>query len=190
MEDLLRNASRIAISKCMNVKPDEKVLIVTDNPCEDIGKSLWNAAKEIGNDAVILEIFPRDSHGEEPPPVVSEFMKMVDVILVPTSKSLSHTEARRNASREGVRIATLPGISKETMIRTLNANYDKIAELSSKVATLLSEGSEILITTELGTEIKMDITGRKGLADTGLNHSPGNFSNLPAGEGFIAPPGR
>jgi leucyl aminopeptidase (aminopeptidase T) len=31
------------------------------------------------------------------------------------------------------------------------------------------------------------IDERDGHADTGLNHNPGDFSNLPAGEGYIAP---
>ncbi len=187
MDTDLLSAARIALFDCMNLKKQEKLLVLTDEPCREIGFSLWSAAKENGVDAIITEIVPRDSHGEEPPSQLREFMKSFDVILIPTSKSLSHTDSRREACKHGVRIATLPGISKETMIRALNADYTKIAEKSKKVAKILSEGTEVRIQTDKGTYLTLYIDGREGFADTGLNHSKGDFSNLPAGEGYIAP---
>lgn len=187
MNSDLLSASNIALFDCMDLKKDEKFLVLTDGPCREIGFSLWSAAKEAGIEAVITEIVPRNSHGEEPPQEIREFMKGFDVILIPTSKSLSHTDSRREASKHGVRIATLPGISKETMIRALNADYKKIAEKSSRIAEVLSEGKEVRIFTDKGTDLTLYTEGRDGFADTGLNHNKGDFSNLPAGEGYIAP---
>jgi leucyl aminopeptidase (aminopeptidase T) len=187
MKGSLYDAAMIALRDCMAVKSGEKVLIITDEPLRKIGYVLWECAKELGTEAMLLEIIPRDSHGQEPPQPVGELMKLVDVILIPTSKSLSHTESRRKASSCGVRIATLPGITEDTMIRTLNADYHKIAQRSRKVASILKSGSRVRITTERGTDISLVIEGREGYADTGLNHNPGDFSNLPAGEGYIAP---
>ncbi|GBD38514.1 2,5-dihydroxypyridine 5,6-dioxygenase [bacterium HR37] len=187
MKGSLYDAAMIALRDCMAVKSGEKVLIITDEPLRKIGYVLWECAKELGTEAMLLEIIPRDSHGQEPPQPVGELMRLVDVILIPTSKSLSHTESRRKASSCGVRIATLPGITEDTMIRTLNADYHKIAQRSRKVASILKSGSRVRITTERGTDISLVIEGREGYADTGLNHNPGDFSNLPAGEGYIAP---
>lgn len=187
MKGSLYDAAMIALRDCMAVKSGEKVLIITDEPLRKIGYVLWECAKELGTEAMLLEIIPRDSHGQEPPQPVGELMRLVDVILIPTSKSLSHTESRRKASSCGVRIATLPGITEDTMIRTLNADYQRIAQRSRKVASILKSGSRVRITTERGTDISLVIEGREGYADTGLNHNPGDFSNLPAGEGYIAP---
>lgn len=187
MSTELHSAAKIALFDCMGLKTDEKLLILTDEPCREIGYSLWSAAKEDGVDAIITEIVPRDSHGAEPPFQIRKFMKSFDVILIPTSKSLSHTDSRREACESGVRIATLPGISKETMIRALNADYSKIAEKSDKVAKVLSEGKEVRINTDKGTDVTLYIDGREGFSDTGLNHTKGDFSNLPAGEAYIAP---
>jgi leucyl aminopeptidase (aminopeptidase T) len=185
--DEMRIAALIAARDCMAIKQDEKVLILTDEPLRKIGYALWEASKQLGSEAIITEIIPRRSNGEEPPPAVAELMKIVDVALIPTSMSLSHTDARREASGKGVRIATLPGITEETMIRTLSADYYKIAERSRKIADILHDGSIVRITTDRGTDVRLSINGRIGLADTGLNHKPGDFSNLPAGEGYISP---
>ncbi|MGQ0793429.1 MAG: aminopeptidase [Deltaproteobacteria bacterium] len=185
--DKLKSAAAVAVRDCMGVKSGERVLIVTDEPLRKIGYALWEAAKDLGSDALIIEIIPRKSHGEEPPPAVRDILKLADVALIPTSKSLSHTDARRDACKAGVRIATLPGITEDSMIRTLNADYVLIAERSRKVAEILSRGRRVRITTRLGTDISLDIEGRNGHSDTGINHAAGDFSNLPAGEGYIAP---
>lgn len=183
----LERAARVAVRDCMGVKRGETVLVITDEPLREIGYLLWREAKRFTSEAILTEIIPRKSSGQEPPPAVASLMKQVQAILIPTSKSLSHTNARRQACKDGARVATLPGITAEIMERTLNANYKKIAEKSRKLADILTIGHEIRLTTPAGTDIVMSIDKVKGKADTGLVHQPGNFSNLPAGEACLAP---
>jgi len=185
--DMLKRAADVAVRVCMGIKQGETVLIVVDAPERNIGYALFDAAREAGAEAMLLEILPRAMHGEEPPPQVAELMRMVDVILAPTSRSLTHTEARRRACEEGVRVATLPGITEEVMARTLEADYYEIARRSTTLAEILTGGRSALVTSPSGTELSLDIEGRKGYADTGLYHNPGDFGNLPAGEAFLAP---
>ncbi|HDI00310.1 MAG TPA: aminopeptidase [Firmicutes bacterium] len=187
MMDMLKRAADVAVRVCMGIKQGETVLIVVDAPERNIGYALFDAAREAGAEAMLLEILPRAMHGEEPPPQVAELMRMVDVILAPTSRSLTHTEARRRACEEGVRVATLPGITEEVMARTLEADYYEIARRSTTLAEILTGGRSALVTSPSGTELSLDIEGRKGYADTGLYHNPGDFGNLPAGEAFLAP---
>ncbi len=183
----VQDAAMNAMAGCMAVKKGESVLVICDAPLRKIGFALWNAAKELDAEVMLLEIIPRSRHGEEPPPVVAGIMKAVDVLLCPTSFSLTHTEARRAATRAGVRAATLPGITEDCMKRTLTADYNKIASLSEKVAKVLSGGRHARVTSWAGTDIEFSIQGRAALADTGLVHKPGDMSNLPAGEAFLAP---
>ncbi len=185
--DKLFKAAQVAMNNCMAVKKGESVLVITDEPERKIGYALWAAAKEIGSEAMLLEILPRSSNGEEPPEAVAKFMKDFDVLMIPTSKSMSHTKARRDACEAGARCATLPGIIEDTMQRTLNADYHEIAQRSIKLAEIVSQGKTAKVTTPAGTDITMSIEGRECHADTGLVHNPGDFSNLPAGEAYIAP---
>lgn len=186
MEDLTKSA-KIAVNNCMGVKKGENVLIITDQPLRKIGQALWKAGKEIAGEAMLLELTPRSSNGEEPPPMVAEFMKRFDVILIPTSKSMTHTSARREACKAGARIATLPGITEDSMKRTLSADYNKVSERSLKLAKVLSGKKTARVKTPSGTDISMSIEGREWEPDTGLYHKPGDFGNLPAGETYIAP---
>lgn len=186
MNELIK-AAQTAVSNCLAVKKGESVLVITDEPLRKIGYAFWEASKEVGSEAMLLEILPRSSNGEEPPEAVAKFMKDFDVLIIPTSKSMSHTKARREACEGGARCVTLPGILEDTMIRTLNADYNEIAQRSIKLAEVVSRGKTAKVTTPAGTDVTISIEGRTCHADTGLVHRPGDFSNLPAGEVYIAP---
>jgi leucyl aminopeptidase (aminopeptidase T) len=129
----------------------------------------------------------REINGEEPPLQISELMKMVDVVVCPTAKSLTHTDARRNAVKEGVRVATMPGIALETMVRCLSADAQKVVDLSLKVKALLEPASEIRVVTDKGTDITMPMKGRKVIESTGVIVNKGDSGNLPSGEVYLAP---
>jgi len=183
----ITEAAMNTMAGCMNVKKGESVLVICDAPERRIGFALWEAAKKLDAEAMLLEIIPRSGNGEEPPVAVAGLMKTVDVLLCPTSKSLTHTDARRAASAAGVRATTLPGITEDCMVRCLSADYVKIAELSKRVAGILSAGTRARVTSPAGTDVSFSIEGRTAHADTGLVHQPGDMSNLPAGEAYLAP---
>ncbi|MHB8930254.1 MAG: aminopeptidase, partial [Melioribacteraceae bacterium] len=144
-------------------------------------------AKRLGHESLFIEMKSKEMHGQEPMHQVAELMKMFDVVLCPTAKSLTHTNARRNASALGARIATFPGITEEIMIRGLNADYHRIAALTIKLQEILNDVNIVRVTSPIGTDITMNITGRKALPSKGLFHKKGESGNLPTGEAYIAP---
>ncbi len=183
----LDKAAEIALIDCMAVKKKEKVLIVTDEEKKEIGEALYRNSLRLGFESLFVEMKSGKMHGEEPPSYIAELMLKFDVILLPTDKSLTHTDARRNASEKGARVATFPGITKDVMIRGLNADYKKIAKLTVKLGRMLDRTKEIRVTAKGGTDIYFSVEGRRGLASKGLFHKKGESGNLPTGEAFIAP---
>lgn len=183
----LDSASEIAIKECMAVKKNEKILVITDEIKREIGYSLYLNSIRLGYKALFIEMKSGKINGEEPSDEIAHLMKRFDVVFIPTSKSLTHTDARRNASKLGVRIATFPGITKEVMIRGMNADYKKISRLSIKLKKLLETGKEIRVIAPAGTDISFSIKGRTTYASKGLFHKKGESGNLPTGESFLAP---
>ncbi len=183
----LDNASIIAIKDCMGAKKRESILIITDENKKEIGYNLYQNAIRLGHKSLYVEMKSLEYHGQEPPEAVAKLMQMYDVVLCPTTKSLTHTDARRNASAKGVRIATFPGITKDVMIRGLNADYKKIAKLTIKLSKLLEKTKSVKVTAPNGTDITMEIAGRKAIPSKGLFHKKGESGNLPTGEAFVAP---
>jgi aminopeptidase len=183
----LHSASLIAVRDCMGTESGERVLIVTDEPLRTIGYALWRAAKDLGAEVMIVEILPRASNGAEPPVEVAELMKMVDVVLCPTSKSLTHTDSRRAASAAGARVATLPGVTEEIMVRCMNADYHAIAERTFRLCDELEKTSVVRVRAPAGTDVTLPIKGRKAHASSGLFREKGLWGNLPTGEAYLAP---
>jgi len=184
----IMKGARIAVETCMKIKPEETVLIVTDTLKIRIAEAFVYAAASPGAHTVTTIMEPAQEHAREPPKPVAEAMKAAEVVLVPTTKSLSHTEARRAATKTGARIASMPGITEDMMrIGGLTADYEQIATLTEKVAGILEKAKTVRVTSPSGTDLAMSVEGRPPLKDTGLYHKPGEWGNLPAGEACLAP---
>jgi len=187
MDDSLRAPAETAVEQCLNLRPDESCAVVTDDERLPIGEALYDVAAGVTDDAVLLRYPPGEQHGAEPPAPVAAAMADADVVLAPTTKSLSHTRARSDATEAGARAATLPGITEEVFRTGLDADYESIAEHSRAVLDQVGDADEIRVTSPQGTDITFEPRGREWRLDTGIVHEPGDFSNLPAGEVFVSP---
>ena len=186
----LAQPARNVVEHCLGIQAGEVVSIVTDSADPDrleIARAFWEEARAKGAEVILAEMLPRKNSGEEPPAPIAQLMSESNVVLCPTTKSLSHTKARRIASARGARIASLPTITKEMVVRCLTADYGSIAALTKHVAAKLSRGSKFKVQSELGTRLELERQARNVGADTGLLTRSGEFGNLPAGEAFFAP---
>ena len=183
----LQKAAIIALRDCMGLMPDETLLIVTDEIKREIGEALHQEGKKLCKESILVEIKSREINGQEPPAAVAEMMKQVDVVVCPTAKSLTHTDARREAVKVGTRVGTMPGITVETMIRCLNADYEKIISLTDFVIAKLQNVKNVRVVTAKGTDVTMPIEGRNVLPSKGVLRKKGESGNLPSGEAYLAP---
>jgi leucyl aminopeptidase (aminopeptidase T) len=177
------------IRRCLDVKPGEDVLVITDATKRHLGEALRAEAAAAGGDAVLAVMDERANDGTEPPPSIAAALAACDVFIAPTTRSLSHTTARKRASEAGARGATMPGVTEEMLARVMAVDFDTMAARSRAVAAVLTEGTTAHITCPRGTDLVLDLTGREGIPDDGSLTARGAFGNLPAGEGFISPVG-
>lgn len=187
MKQELVLAAKKALEAGVSLGQGETLLIVTDSILHPIAEAFWEAASAIGNERVFLEMLPRKTSGEEPPACVARAMASCEVVVAPTSASLTHTRARREACKAGARVATLPGITEDTMLRCLSADLEAIAARTLAVAKELEGRDRVRVTSPSGTDITFSIRGVKPIASTGLIRKPGEFGNLPSGEAYMMP---
>lgn len=182
-----KSGYRIVVEDCMAVKENETVLILTDDKKIEIGNQLYEEAKELAKEAVLMVMKPRKVSGEEPPKEVAEAMKNFDVIICPTSTSITHTNAKINAVKNGARLASMPGITKEMFSAgAITADYKLVEELTLKFTEILTKAKSARIIKE-GHSLEMSLEGRNGVPSTGVYKNPGQSGNLPSGEAYIAP---
>lgn len=183
----LMQASLIGLRDAMGLKPQETLLIITDEIKREIGLALHEAGKSLCRESMLMEIRSREINGQEPPEAVASMMKLVDVVVCPTAKSLTHTNARREAVKLGVRVGTMPGITVDIMSRCLNADFDKIVGMTHFIADQLKGVKVIRVLTEAGTDISMPVEDRMIIPSTGVLREKGQSGNIPSGEVFLAP---
>jgi len=183
----LRDAAETAVHQCLNLGSGESIAVVTDDERRPIAEALYEVAAERTDDATFVQYPPGEQHGQEPPEPVAAAMQAADAFLAPTTRSLSHTRARSAACEAGARGATLPGITERVMIAGLDANYETIAQHCADVLEQVRDADQVRVTSPAGTDITFAVGGREWHEDTGMIQSAGDFSNLPAGEGFVAP---
>lgn len=102
----LQKGAEVVLKDCMGVKQKEKVLIVTDDEKEEIGRALYEAASKISDNTVMVLFKPRDISGTEPPAQVAEAMKNSDLVICPIKAFLTHTRARLDAVARGARVTS------------------------------------------------------------------------------------
>jgi leucyl aminopeptidase (aminopeptidase T) len=186
MSDLQR-AVETVVGPCLGVQAGEDVVIVVDETTRGIGDALLAAVAAAGAEPVLTVMEPRAVDGQEPPAAVAAALAAARVFIAPTRRSLSHTRARKAASDNGARGATLPGVTEDMLARLMSADFPTMAARSRAVAELLTAADEAHVTCPRGTDFRIDLSGREGIADDGDLRAEGAFGNLPCGEGFISP---
>lgn len=183
----LKDIAKKILVDCLAAKAGEELLIVTDDSRLNIGTALYEGGKELGCESMLLVMTERELSGQEPPRVVAEAMKAADIVVCPTAKSLTHTNARIEAAKAGTRVATMPGIT-ESMFSTgaMTADYAEVEVLTNKITELLHTAATATIEKD-GCRLVLDLQGRRGIPSPGVYRLPGQCGNLPSGEAYIAP---
>src|SRR3954465_10394196 len=177
--DELAKAGEGVIARCLAVRAGEQVTVVADRGTAAVGEALRAGAVAAGAETVLTVMEPRDVDGEEPPAAVAAALQAADGFIAPTSKSLSHTRARKAASERGARGATLPGVTADLLARLMAADLEALQRRSRPLAELLSDADEARFPCPRGSDFRMDLRGRTGRADDGDLTAAGAFGNLP-----------
>ncbi|MGQ0571065.1 MAG: aminopeptidase [Armatimonadota bacterium] len=181
-------AKRI-MEQVLAVRPGERLVIVTDfERPRSITDLLTTTAALYGLPPVVVTMPSREMGGEEPPQAVAAAMREADVIIIQTSHSMTHTNAEREALRAGARVCNIREVDEDMMVRGgMTADYVEVDRITQRGVALLSGASTARVTTQEGTDLRIDLTGRPAFALAGFAREPGQFSGLPDGEAAIAP---
>jgi len=178
----------ITLTQCLGVTKKESVLIVMDKNTREIAHALFYTALGLARRVSLVEIPVGKVSGEEPPLYAAQGMKGFDIIICPTTKSLTHTNAVKAARKKGARVVTLPGITEEIFVRGMSADYVRIAERTEKVWGRIRKGGSVRVTTARGTDITMKVGIRVNAGKPeGFVLTKGESNNLPAGEAYLVP---
>ena len=171
----------------LKMKKGEKLLIVTEPEKINIAEVIAASALRKDIEPVINIMMPREFDSNEPPKIISEAMKASDAFLSVVEKSITHTNAVKEAISNGSRGIVLTQFSEDMMIHGgMECDFEKQAPLCKKVASMLANSKEVHLTTPLGTDLKFSAEGRRGNSLYCLVET-GEFSTAPTIEANVSP---
>jgi len=187
--------ARVAVRTCMNVQPDDRVVVITDLPTEEIGRALVQESQAAGADTAI---YLMEDYG--PRPMLDAPLQLIQAIrdFHPTVSfmavsgqpgEVAFRMALAKALRElGVRHGHMPGITKQLMREGMNVDYQRIHDITFKVYDIVKNAKTIHATSPNGTDVVATFApDLQWCPCHGLYHHPGDWGNLPEGEVFTCP---
>lgn len=193
--DLLRQLNQQELELGLNVlqknldfKSGNSILIIADQPMLDQEATIWfEAAKQLESSQVkLLVLEGLIQSGQKTSEELNQACQIADIVLLQTSFSLTHTDAAIAGTTNKGKVASLPRVNYEMLMRTLIEDYQQIFELGEKLKSIVQAGTEMKITSPFGTDITTQIR-KKGVINDGGIISSGEIGNLPGGEVFFAP---
>lgn len=183
----MAKGARKLVQTCARVKREDSVLIVTDANMIRIASALAGAAMAEDAETVITIVPQGKEHGHEPPRMVTAAMKNSTVIFTPVSRSITHTQALKDAVSGGARALVMTQFTEDMMVSGgIEADFEAMKPVCEKVAAALGRSKKAKVRSTGGTDLTMSLEGRKGNALTCIV-SPGQFSPVPNIEAAISP---
>lgn len=171
----------------LNMKSGENLLIVTEPEKMTIAETIAASAVRKSIEPVLAIMMPREYDSAEPPKIIAEAMKASDAFLSVVGKSITHTNAVKDAISNGSRGIVLTQFSENMMITGgMEADFESLAPVCKNMAEALAGGNEIRLTTSHGTDLTFSATGRRGNALYCMVE-PGKFSTAPTIEANVSP---
>lgn len=186
------------MSEFLAVRPGEEVVILTDSESDaDYAHALAGAANAMGADANII-IQPPSFLGDRERPISKAALAAIancDVYVAQTATTGHSVHDKDIAelyiAKKKIRMYVGGGWHGGGMLGALESmrshDYAVVTEITEKLAKILTEGSELHVTTRAGTDFSASIKGINYYLDAGYAREPGTVCNLPAGEAWGGP---
>jgi aminopeptidase len=190
-EDLIPGA-RNAIRTCLRVRPDERVVIVTDRETDEIATALADQVREVGSpvDVLIMEDYGTRPMLELPPSVASA-VERAHVSIYAGQPKQGELAFRRALTaiidRRKIRHAHMVSISHRIMVEAMRANFEEVDAISCRLRDRAEKAKRIVASSPAGSRIEATFDPTiKWLKTSGIISST-KWGNLPGGEVLTAP---
>ena len=146
------------------------------------------AAYAVGGIPTIVMFPPTGAHGRQVPKAVVGACARSDVFFLPTSWSMTHTDARIEAIKAGSRGTTMCEVTEDCLCTGgILGDYEENDRIARRLGEVLAKTKTIRMTSSGGTDMTGEVTDRPVQYETGLFREPGQFAALPNSEVNISP---
>ena len=184
--------ARNAVRVCLQLKPEERITIITDEATCDIAAALQAEVEEIGAEhaVFVLENYARRPLTKMPQDILEDLPQSRVSIFAAQSQPGELT-ARMQMSdvvnKKHIRHGHMVNITRQIMLEGMRADFLAIDALSQRLIERARHARRIQCKTLRGTDFEADFSPKlKWLKTSGII-TPEKWGNLPGGEIFTAP---
>lgn len=181
-----RGASKV-INTCIGVQPGEQVLIITELSKLSIAQALATETYRVGAEPAICIMQPRIQDSQEPPKEIAAAMTASDAFISVVGKSITHTQAVKNAIAAGSRGLVLTHFTEDMMVSGgIEGDFEQLKPVCIAMAQAMAGAEKIVLTSPSGTHLEYSAKGRRG-NNLYCMVEKGQFSTLPTVEANVSP---
>jgi len=183
-----RNALRV----CLQLKPEERITIVTDEATREIAAALQAEVEEIGSEHAVFVLENYDSRPlKGMPRQILNDLAQSQVSIFAAQSQPGELGSRRDMTRvvdqRHIRHGHMVNITRQIMLEGMRADFRDVDELSQRLVEHARRAKRIKCRTAHGTDFEGEFSPKlKWIKTSGLI-SPDKWGNLPGGEIFTAP---
>jgi leucyl aminopeptidase (aminopeptidase T) len=188
----LRPGAYNALNVCLRLQPEERLTLITDEATIEIAAALVGEIEKIGSryNAFVLENLAPRPLVHMPASILDDLQKSqvsIFASLTQTGELLSRKEMIDVVNKHKLRHGHMVNINKQIMLEGMEADFNKIDELSLKLVEKARQTKFIRAKSQGGTDIEAELSPTlKWIKTSGLI-SPDKWGNLPGGEIFTSP---
>src|SRR3954470_11199589 len=184
--------ARNAIRVCLQLKPQERITIITDEATRDIAAALQAEVEEVGSDHAVFVLENYDTRPlRNMPPVILDDLAQSQVSIFCAQSQRGELGSRMQMSdivnRNRIRHGHMVNITRQIMLEGMRADFSAVDALSQRLVERARQAKRITCTTPAGTDFEGEFsTSLKWLKTSGII-APDKWGNLPGGEIFTSP---
>jgi leucyl aminopeptidase (aminopeptidase T) len=188
----LAPGARNAISVCLQLRPEERVTIITDEATGDIAAALRAEVEAIGSEH---SVFVLENYASRPltamPQVILDDLARSQVSIFCAQSQTGELGSRMQMSdvvnKHNIRHGHMVNINRQIMLEGMRADFREVDALSRRLIERARHAERISCRTPRGTDFEGEFSPKlKWLKTSGII-TPEKWGNLPGGEIFTAP---
>jgi aminopeptidase len=188
----LTPGARNAINVCLQLKPQERITIITDTTTREIAAALQTEVERVGSD---YSLFVLEHHARRPlkfmPEIILDDLARSQVSIFAAQTQPDELPARTQmtgvVNNHKIRHAHMVNINRQIMLEGMRADFVKVDDLSERLVERARTAERITCKTPHGTEFEAELSPKLRWLKTSGIITRDKWGNLPGGEIFTAP---
>src|SRR5205085_5685507 len=157
--------ARNAIRVCLQLKPEERITIITDEATRDIAAALQAEVEEVGSDHAVFLLENYDTRPlRNMPSVILEDLAQSQVSIFCAQSQRGELGSRMQMSdivnKNRIRHGHMVNISRQIMLEGMRADFNAVDRLSQTLVERARRAQRITCRTSAGTDFSAEFSPR------------------------------